>query len=1858
MARTARPALMRLRAQAAPTEPPAPKTSTAIKVDSARRLTLGSARDATGPGVDVAADEVVRVELDNGVVLWMRADDLLRERGALGTSRSGEPADWVIDAGPRVGAFGDPPAGGSRGLLKLGIKLLDLFGIDLQGKAAAGLGKAFEARQLKGNAAGLYRVDLGDGGALAAIPEAPKGVSSTQPVLLFLHGTASSCMGSFGKLWTTVDGDNGTAARATRAALSARYGKNALAFEHASLTESPITNALVLAKLLPDGAQLDLVSHSRGGLVGELMCLGQRNKAELALDDAVLGPLFTTDRTVASQIGLRSLSDADAQLRDQCYREDAARLKELLALLDRKAITVRRFVRVACPARGTTLASGRLDRWLSVLDMLSGSGFFGDLADFALAVVKERTDPRTLPGLEAMMPGSAVTRLLHLPGLSTGADLSVIAGDLEGEGAWSKLKLLAVDWFYGSDHDLVVNTGSMMGGLRRSAAQARFRLDEGGEVSHFNYFANRKSIGWMLDALQRADSGDAGFAPLAKAPDEAPRWRGAVARSQDKNAPPRPIVVLVPGTMGSALSVRGERVWLHYWRLLKGGLEDIGMGAADVQAVELLSDFYGPLLEHLTRTHRVEVHPYDWRVSVREAAHGLAERLDRLVAEAERTRQPLHIVAHSMGGLVARSAIADQGPGASAWRRMAKLPGSRLLMLGTPNLGSYEAVRWLTGFNPTQAKLILLDFKHGAKGIIDIVRRFPGLVELLPFADDPNPFADRALWQKLKSDLGADFALVDETTLRAAKSTWNFVRAAAPDRNMMIYVAGQARSTVVDYQVVEEDGDSTRKKLQWIGSSEGDGTVSWASGRLAGVPMYYAPDTAHDELCANEDDRRIFRGYVELLLQGKTDQLPSSAPGALRAADGGPQATRFVIPDLPVTDDLPDESALRSLAFGGGRRKRRTNTAPRSVVLGVSVVHGDLAYASHPVLVGHYMGDTIVSAERALDKRLQSALSRRNDLGLYPGPVGTHAVFFNEMEGRKPTGAVVVGLGQVGSLTASKLETGVRDALLEHALAAAQREREAQAQKRAAADEDAQPAPAYRAAYSCLLVGTGANHLLARDAIEAIVRGALAANRRLEESQLDGQVLINRLEFVELFEDVAIGAAKDLVAMAAAREFEGLVQITAAGLIDGPGARRRGHFKADASWDQRVEITQEKDSDRLRFVLTADRARAEESLATGQLALAEAFVQAACTKTTRDAEVAQTLFEMLLPVGLRDSALEERGIVLLLDERSARFPWELLEDRWSRTGRPPALAGGMVRQFKTSDYRERPAYAVGNAAFVVGNPDLQGMEGFADLPGARREAEGVAELLRAQGFKVRACIDQSTQDIVAGLHGDAWRILHLAGHGDHEYVATPGAKPISGMVIGNGKFLTPGDVQQLRHVPELVFINCCHLGKVQRKEPVAYARLAANLGEQFIRMGVRAVICAGWAVDDEAALTFARVFYAELFAGARFADAVRRGRSAIYDGHPGVNTWGAYQCYGDPAYRLVRGDAGGSPAAPEAFVSPRELVTELGNLKEWCRVQIKERDEAAVVAAMRERIDALVQQVPASLTGTAGGAQHWLTRADVAAELGFAYGEAKLFAQAVDCFNTALASNVGECPVRAAEQCANFNVRLAAQAWQDAQQSQLPAAELARNQAEQAQRIEAAIAELDIINSRARTHERYSLLGGACKRLALVRTAARPRLEALLNMAQYYREAWDMKAQDDAYALTNWAVACLLVRRLDPELGAGDWLPTLSALCVAQSDRDAARERDVEKERRKPDFWLASGQADIAVVQLLLAGKDSKIIKACVGKAKEGYAAALARGASPREASSLREHLDFLIEQTRDWDGSLGQSLADIRATL
>jgi len=1773
------------------------------------RLIPGSARDGAGDQLEVAGNTVVRVELDNGFVLWSRVDDLTREYGTPPAGR--REAGAAGDAADGIWEFSSltpqRASGGERGMAGLAIRVLDFFGVDVVGKSARTLGTHFEEKLLGDHPPGFYRLDLAGAFRLQAVPDTETLAADQGPLLVFLHGTASSTDGSFGKLW---DAANAEGAR-LRQTLAPTYGNRVFALEHRTLSESPIANALALAGRLPDGAEVHLVSHSRGGLVGEVLALSGCEKLAEMLTSDRLETLFAADRTLAPQLNLSPLADHEARERDEAYAADRQRLSELVTLLGRKKLRVSRFVRVACPARGTTLASGRLDRWLSVLDFLvdaaTGNGLFGGGLDFLLAVLKERTDPRTLPGLEAMMPGSALTRLLNgSPELVSSADLSVIAGDIEaGDGLWNTLKVLASDWFYRNEHDLVVDTGSMSGGLPRPGNGSRLRKDEGTKVNHFRYFTNEQSIRWLKAGLTRADDDNAGFLPITGEAPAGPRCQEIVTRSRSGNKS-QPIVVVLPGTMGSQLQAGDDEIWLNYWALLKGGLKKIAMGREDVTPVGLVDNFYGPLVEFFARSHQVEIFPYDWRYSVRKAAAKLATTLEPLVSLAERSSQPLRLVAHSMGGLVVRAMIADSSAGSALWKRITRLPGSRFLMLGTPNLGSYEAVRWLTGCNSTQTKLALLDITQSTDDIIGLVARYPGLLELLPFApDDPN-FSETDLWQTLRLETGARWPTAESTSLQEAAATWKLLRTTQPDPRYMAYIAGCQPATIIDYQLTNGNDQllSERKRLEFIATREGDGTVSWQSGRLAGVPTWYVEDTAHDALCTQQ---RAFPGYLDILVNGQTNLLSAVPPAPTRTAG---QAERFVLLPTPV-DSIPAPVDIGSFSFSGNSSITENAETPLEPTIEIAVRHGNLAYARHPIVVGHYQGDTVVSAEAVLDNQLGGALTRRLDLGIYPGPLGSDTVFLSDSPTAKPGGAIVVGLGQVGGLSPGLLEESVRSALLDFALNVAHWPDER------FGNEDRPRS----AAVTCLLVGTGAGGLPVSEALESIVRAAVAANRRLAAQEQDVRVLIDRLEFLELYEDIAIAAADALARILQNEMLARAVLWPAKAVEAGQGGRRRVRFEQAPDWYQRLEIVE--DGGRLRFVFPTDRARAEETLATGQLALVDSFVHIASRDTGQNSEVAKTLFEMLLPLRLRELSPQQGNLVVMVDRRSARYPWELLENRWTTGERPPAVTAGYLRQFRTIQFRQRPVHGLANTALVIGNPDLGGSPDFADLPGAREEARLVAEQLASDGYAVTDCIDAATMLIMEAIHKDSWRILHLAGHGVHEYVRVSGAGPdgaISGMVIGADSFLTPGDIAQMRFVPELVFVNCCHLGRVDGRHDLDRLGLAANLGEEFIRMGVRAVVAAGWAVDDRAGQAFATTFYRGMLAGEPFGEAVRAAREEVWMRYPDVNTWGAYQCYGDPDFRFRRDNI--SPHnAVQPFLAPHELVAELENLAADLRATSGgEGGEGS------ERIALRLARIPPT--------QHanWLQRSDICAALGLAWGEIGNWEEATRCLEQAFAAEGGECSIRALEQYANYRVRLAADNWRKAHR--LPPTRREAARVKQVETIEAAIFDLDILCRRAPTVERLNLLGSAYKRLAMVEDDGERRLEALVNMAHHYQLAY--KHKRNAYAFTNCVAASLLAEQRGSTVNAlnrGELIRELNSL-----QREVARRNSDD-----PNFWDVASLADLALTRLLMEGTNALLQHGATADDNtntviSAYRNAIGRAASPREIASLAENIVFLCD--------------------
>lgn len=106
---------------------------------------------------------------------------------------------------------------------------------------------------------GLNAPLKGSGQKLDRIPPAAPGA----PMLVLLHGTFSETHGTFGKLWQQHP-------QKVRE-LFAHYGNRVYGLDHPTLMASPIQNALLLAQKLPDGARVHLLTHSRGGLVAEVL---------------------------------------------------------------------------------------------------------------------------------------------------------------------------------------------------------------------------------------------------------------------------------------------------------------------------------------------------------------------------------------------------------------------------------------------------------------------------------------------------------------------------------------------------------------------------------------------------------------------------------------------------------------------------------------------------------------------------------------------------------------------------------------------------------------------------------------------------------------------------------------------------------------------------------------------------------------------------------------------------------------------------------------------------------------------------------------------------------------------------------------------------------------------------------------------------------------------------------------------------------------------------------------------------------------------------------------------------------------------------------------------------------------------------------------------------------------------------------------------------------------------------------------------------------------------------------------------------------------------------------------------------
>ena len=325
--------------------------------------------------------------------------------------------------------------------------------------------------------------------------------------------------------------------------------------------------------------------------------------------------------------------------------------------------------------------------------------------------------------------------------------------------------------------------------------------------------------------------------------------------------------------------------------------------------------------------------------------------------------------------------------------------------------------------------------------------------------------------------------------------------------------------------------------------------------------------------------------------------------------------------------------------------------------MAVYVTHGHLRFSPNVVAVGHYQGETIVGPENALDDLLGGHLRARMRLGLYPGPIGSSAVVLNP--GKKPGGAIILGLGRVGELTPGQLATGFAQSLLMYATTLLE-------QLQPTRDEQSSE-PIY-AAVSTLLIGSGIGGLAVEHSIAAILQGVARANRALLDGGLSKRVLFTEIEFLELWEDRAIQATRALRQLANDPLLRGQFAPEPR-LRRTTGGERRVVFEEGGDWRRHLQITVEEDNS-LRFNLLTDRARSEVTLQPTQRALVDQFIDRAIVDPGEGRQTTQTLYELLIPNALKEQAQNQDSLVLVLNEEAARYPWELLQDRRDTEAQP------------------------------------------------------------------------------------------------------------------------------------------------------------------------------------------------------------------------------------------------------------------------------------------------------------------------------------------------------------------------------------------------------------------------------------------------------------------------------------------------------------------------------------------------------------------------------------------------------------
>ena len=1105
-----------------------------------------------------------------------------------------------------------------------------------------------------------------------------------------------------------------------------------------------------------------------------------------------------------------------------------------------------------------------------------------------------------------------------------------------------------------------------------------------------------------------------------------------VSRSVTSN--PKGNVVVIHGIMGAELSVgtsgSGDLTWVNAFRILRGWLDrlrlsDDGRSEANskytVTASGIMKRYYGEMLLALAENWNVKDFYFDWRKDLELAADSLNERISSWFDD----KAPVHIVAHSMGGLVARTFTKKYK---SRWGAMWDKPGNgraggRLVMLGTPNQGSFAIPQVITGLEGLVRKLALLDLRHNISELLETFNSFVGSYQMLPSPEEMGNIKNlytAGTYSKFN-------ATVPQQHLNRALAHHQWLKDEV-DANRMIYVAGFDQPTFSDIS----DWDSLDKTRGYQITLDGDGRVTHRLGLLKQVPTYYIKED-HGALSTNTT---ILAALDGLLATGATSALSTSMPDK-RATKPSQEQLRAQYEAKQQNDELTLSTALgrmssRSVPLAarngeehseenGVERLDSTVISPEERKVEEAITRGFLSYrgagttsdvttdndsepgvdarieiglayggiesvdyeklrtknnhAVDAVAVGHYIGVQPQWAELALDRAISAALlpkgtkgvpaqsdlilTQYTERGIIHGKLGQPFLMPDPRVADSNNGRLIAiaGMNEPGRFGVPELTVLARE--LCWALGRLNKTH-----------------------LATVMIGSGEGNIPLRNAVAAWLTGI---RRAVAGSKFDKGRRLQRVTFVEYNPDKVIQLDKILSRERDKQQnfeivYDSLTDIEKNKLMAAAYQRAKEHL--DAKWKRnlnetrpepdavpsRVTLSLDPDKSTYRFgAITADASIPERDTVIDPNLVWTANTELAGEQIPEvQLERGQFLEGLLMPPDLRKELYGAAPLVMMLDATTARIHWEMVAQPSldsSPLRRPPARTGkfeyadgflgtsrGFTRQLRTTfappPEPPPPPQSV-LRVLIVADPAED-----AHLPGAEEEAVAVADLFesyasRQQASKQQASKEQASKQQVINptrvevkrLFGpiDATRtnvlrelmlrpydILHFAGHCVYQWDGNPN---LSGWIFNakRKELLSANELNRIDRIPKFVFSNACESGITPDRAQTRDDRLAPSFAEAFFNRGVANFVCTAWPVDDVAARVFAVTLYTHLLGIQASAaepspvpmhEAMRQARLTIADTPNGRTTWGAYQHYGNPYFRLFY-----DPADSRASVS-------------------------------------------------------------------------------------------------------------------------------------------------------------------------------------------------------------------------------------------------------------------------------------------------------------------------------------------------